>query len=465
LAHLVTEQGVLFYGFEKMSFSKNKYTLLAGGNILLAVSFLTLHGLNEWQHVPRFWGNTLLELGAVFGVLALLFSGLALLRKRKGYRLNWVSWALLALFLYFNFYQSLLTVLPDFLARHRYLGLLWLGALGLAWSFPAQKKGVQFTSLCLLFFLGNEAFLAFTQEAKYPKAGYENTWTGKKESPEKKQPPIILIVMDAYTANASLQKFWGFDNRELIQFLEQQGFYVPKFAYSPYNRTSYTLAAMLNGRPVADSILQMQESHAQLQLLFQQINDSQVLEALKQEGYSLENASIFHLRGHSPAYSTAFLSHTLSDVLLARIPKWNTLKGYYTYLHYPLKKVVAAVKSNTFVYAHCMAPHGPYFYNAQGELQSVEENLAQPKAYLEYLKYCNQQLASTLTAVLQKEPEAIILITGDHGYRYLRGKNAEKEAYSAFFAVRLPKEASLSLGDSVDVTKALKMSLKAYFKK
>jgi hypothetical protein len=67
-------------------------------------------------------------------------------------------------------------------------------------------------------------------------------------------------------------------------------------------------------------------------------------------------------------------------------------------------------------------PHFPYLFDAAGRRRSdqriyEESKTNPPAAYLDYLTYTNRRLEELVRNIRQNDPNAVILLCGDHGFR------------------------------------------------
>ena len=82
-----------------------------------------------------------------------------------------------------------------------------------------------------------------------------------------------------------------------------------------------------------------------------------------------------------------------------------------------------------FVYVHFFIPHEPFYFDAQGKSMPDEYAFGErtPGKYLEQLKYVNKLIEDiTDVLVMKNRHEAVIILQGDHGYRYLTDQYGER---------------------------------------
>ena len=180
----------------------------------------------------------------------------------------------------------------------------------------------------------------------------------------------------------------------------------------------------------------------------EKVYSNQLISILEKEGYSIYNHSIFDIVSHPstvPSFdiweiSALYDQHNIflkiySDIgwqfpSWLKLPRKNKLKEYsenrdihdsVTINHISNTARLQSEKPK-FIYGHIFLPHSPYTYNSKGnKIQpipnlSIEEDKA---AYMEQIVYTNAVIQRLIDSIFnyQKNP-FIIIIQGDHGYRF-----------------------------------------------
>jgi hypothetical protein len=176
------------------------------------------------------------------------------------------------------------------------------------------------------------------------------------------------------------------------------------------------------------------------------INQNDVFKALKTNGYTIVNHSIFKLDNQRPLVSSMFLTvgkrvidvHTLwgrmnRDLRFQLITKlkWSSeieaLAGQQIKSNELLidrTKSIANEQSGSpkFVYTHLMLPHFPYLFDRNGKAAYREniptEDWSRQEQYTEYLQYSNKRLIELVSHIKKgTRGNAVILLMSDHGFR------------------------------------------------
>ena len=113
-------------------------------------------------------------------------------------------------------------------------------------------------------------------------------------------------------------------------------------------------------------------------------------------------------------------------------------------------------KPNLVLY-HSMITHYPYQFDENGNhklelfLHGVKQRM---QDYLTQLKYTNKLINQTIDNILLKQPNSIIVIASDHGYRQIEGQSlklVEQESFENFCAFYFPDKKYNMLYDSISV--------------
>jgi hypothetical protein len=93
-----------------------------------------------------------------------------------------------------------------------------------------------------------------------------------------------------------------------------------------------------------------------------------------------------------------------------------------------------------FHFAHLLLPHEPYFTDSTGKLYDMEHEthlLDNTQKGLDYLKYTNLRMMQMADTILQNDPQSIIILFSDHGYRDTPDE-LRKFNCNNFMAIHLP---------------------------
>lgn len=281
------------------------------------------------------------------------------------------------------------------------------------------------------------------------------------------KPDIYFLLFDEYASSASLKERYQFDNN-LDQFLSANGFTIQPQSKSNYNFTPFSMASILNMaylQGIKNTRAISAEDYARCNEL---IRHNQVIKFLDMQGYDIINYSVFDLAGHPSQVKQSFLplkTRLITDrTLFARINRdigW-LLSRYFPFslfsrwdiladrnnnnLFIDLTKQAAATKRNrpAFIYTHLYLPHPLFYYDKAGQERNTDllfKELRLPvayPAYLDYVTYTNAQIKDLVNTLQQKNPAAVIILMGDHGFREGGLPLASPHFFSNFNAIYLP---------------------------
>jgi len=342
------------------------------------------------------------------------------------------------------------------------------------WLFAALRLLVPLSSLLLDPPTGGGAQASL---AAYPLDG-NSIWSGQPV----RRPNIYWLSFDGYPNQRTLRDFYDFDSTHFNEYLTSQGFYVAERSYSNYNKTKVSIATTLN----MEHIFEEGESYAEIRgasrrwkpgrtrsgLPAAVAGDNRTVAFLKQAGYAylhFDNRrwGVFRCQGYEDVCITV-ATQGLSEVQRALLELTPLHAWFPDSASRPASAVsgtgipeftreLAAlrVEGPFFLYAHLEAPHTPFLNRADCT------RLARPSSEMRDLKgqlrCVNRQQRALLAQLLRDDPEAIVLLSGDHGPRLLGLRSSIdeltppqiRERLGILAALRLPAECQTGLRDDL----------------
>jgi len=258
------------------------------------------------------------------------------------------------------------------------------------------------------------------------------------------KPDIYYIIFDSYTSNSILDKM-GSDNTAIEQKLKNKGFKIIDSSRSNYNLTPYSISSTLNMKYLDEVNTQIQYSLDKFLPGVILVKYNGLVPWLQKHGYNIINFSLFDFQGIPPGIKTfdvwkieeAYRQYNaglkiLKELLLQfkRLTLFENEKIFKTIEHrddtlYNRMKSTPGIKNNQpqFLYAHFFMPHYPNSRDSLGNISPFNPNLTgeQLKAgYIEEIKFVNKRIDSITDAILRhRQRPLVIIIQGDHGYRFL----------------------------------------------
>ncbi len=107
---------------------------------------------------------------------------------------------------------------------------------------------------------------------------------------------------------------------------------------------------------------------------------------------------------------------------------------------------LAQQKNNkpAFCYTHVLMPHWPYYFDSAGNANPMNiildsKSWKDKDLYIGYLHYTNRIINKLITDMVTADPQAIIILMSDHGFRnYNNRQRYQSFQFDNFCAVRIP---------------------------
>lgn len=261
----------------------------------------------------------------------------------------------------------------------------------------------------------------------------------------KKKPDIYYIILDSYTSSESLKKYWDYDNWGFEDSLKRLGFNISNNSKTDYISTPYCMASYLN----ASHLLYYSTKHYNERNLLKLIENNRLFDWLNANKYKSYNYSHFDAFGNNKLFNNYdhYFGRTIWYAILLKVYHYfkpPIISSQYNLNTFRDIQAIAKDKSDApkFIYAHIMMPHGPYLFNKEGKPLSSDNSLSDKQKYLGQLLFTNVIVFRLVRNLLSSsDSNPIIIIQGDHGFRYLEDVNYSikiEESHTIFFAIYSP---------------------------
>jgi hypothetical protein len=251
------------------------------------------------------------------------------------------------------------------------------------------------------------------------------------EKRDTRAPDIFYIVLDGYASNSSIAEFSGYDNSQFTEFLEQRGFYVARDSKANYSTTFLSLAATTNMRYLTEELEGL--SGTNRARFYGMVKNNRVARKLTRNGYRyIHVASGWGSTNSAPladrvlkvggseidlAVNDATMFRPFNDKSMSK-KKYRAVRKAFDHLN----SIKSSSRRPTFVWAHILAPHGPYVFGADGRFYTGNSTdmknwrPAQKDNYIAQMQAINRLTERFVANRLKvsKRP-LIIIIQGDHG--------------------------------------------------
>ena len=265
----------------------------------------------------------------------------------------------------------------------------------------------------------------------------------ESSSPPERSPDVYFFLLDGYGRADQLEQTIGFDNARFLEALTRRNFQIHDEAVAAYPVTFLSLASTLSmDYPAVPGEL---EDHTPF--LDAVEGDNEVVEAFHRLGYEFAFATDYssfdcgeqvdlcieppagEVEGVGGEREVAILGATpFATVLPALGIHVSPLRGYLSPEDVVDEVTTARSGKPLFTYAHLLTPHPPYRYL---EGCALRDDLTAPEIdywgdaageggeqYRQAIECVNRSLLRAIDEIEAEDPDAIIVIQGDHGPKF-----------------------------------------------
>jgi hypothetical protein len=348
------------------------------------------------------------------------------------------------------------------------------------------------------------AFAVFL--AEQPWASYRSVVSGvvgpETLSPaDETNPDIYYIILDGYARADVLSGIYGYDNSGFLDALRQRGFFVASEAQANYPRTVLSLASSLNMQYL-DAMSAAMGDSALWWPVEDVIRHSQVRGLLEAAGYRTVSVSsgfdatdwrdgAAYLRAFPVMlndYEEYFFRFTNLAALQSLAGRWASFSSVGTQRQLVLNGFAALSEAATlpghkFVFAHILAPHPPFVFDAAGDLPEggagssflgdANEFRGEPAeyrdGYVSQLQFVNTRILAAIDGILAASSvPPVILLQADHGPGLYTDYDSAAatclwERFSILSAYHLPGLTAGKVPDDISPVSSFRLVFDAYF--
>ena len=310
---------------------------------------------------------------------------------------------------------------------------------------------------------------------------------------------IYLILLDGHPNARAVREAMGYDITPFVDSLRALGFTIPREMRSNYAQSILSIPSLLNGEhliQLAEDAGATSTSYALPRYL---VENNRSARFLKGQGYKYVffPSAWWTPTRHSPIADSEFNARpdfklanevrrtelrqaVLNSTLLRYLPD----AGIDTLFDFRSMRGIREMPADTaptFVFAHFLLPHVPYYLDEQCHavprpiLPTMEEaDPEQQGPYLAQLRCVDRLVLDLVTTVLRtSRPAPVIILVGDHGSRFAgptfveRPESAStaliRERFGAFGAFYLPAGGDGRFTGSVTLVNVMRDVLRYYF--
>lgn len=240
---------------------------------------------------------------------------------------------------------------------------------------------------------------------------------------------VYVIILDEYSNSQVLSNYFNHDNSEFDNFLKKNGFFIPETTFANYIETRLALPSFLNMNYVN---LDHELKSEQDMVLKKITTNNLVMSNFQNLGYEIiyfhEENNLQPIDTSKNKLCSSFFTNILLVFVLDNTPVkiiQNLSDPYHQEemienrlcIFNELPMIKSKFTSPVLVHAHINLPHAPILFDSEGNTFS-QDLPNTPSNYVEQLKFTNYKVMQVVEKLLDQEPQPIIIILSDHGYRW-----------------------------------------------
>lgn len=268
------------------------------------------------------------------------------------------------------------------------------------------------------------------------------------------KPDIYYIVLDRYANQTALSSQFNFDNSSFITYLQNMGFTVNKDAHQNYPYTTMSISSTMNAAYQSDLVEKFASASEQtVEPYHDAIRYAAVPSKLKSLGYTYDVLGnwyetsnqapladhLYQQEGILTIFGHSIILNNFNKDELVQSAYWRFIElgwhiGHFDVFSYQgqagqdvisyqiqtLHQLASQKPGGRFIFAHILAPHDPYYYNADGSLNgnSNADNYGESiKAkYVNQLQFISNQIQSVISQInMVSEGKSVIILQADEG--------------------------------------------------
>jgi hypothetical protein len=256
-------------------------------------------------------------------------------------------------------------------------------------------------------------------------------------------PDVYYIVLDGHARQDVLAELYGLEKNALANFLNSKGFYVADQSRTNYIYSYASLASSLNFDYLENLDGNFTKRGIDYLTIENLIQNNRVSRSLKELGYSYITFRSGFVPLQKNPYADTHIEYTFGLNNFERVVINNSIMGVLlSFADIDLRELhrrrllfsfdslaqISLDKRPTFTFAHFLAPHPPFVFDADGssvgkgkytflegfKFGGTKEQYK--KEYLDQLIFIDKKLIETIEAILENSLEQpIIIIQSDHG--------------------------------------------------
>ena len=298
------------------------------------------------------------------------------------------------------------------------------------------------------------------------------------------KPDVYYVIIDGFANPATLKDLLGYDNRDFIDFLKQNDFYVAHKSSSNHDRTVLSVTSSLNMGLMNPLASRAKEVNAGTNVPLKLLRENRVMQIFKSAGYRIVNVcSGFCPTDHIPqadlnlrsGWGTGFNMSLLHVSMIGALePYLHTVENEYASVRTaPIRRAseIANLPGPKFVLIHCLLTHPPFIFQDNGDVRPLTKQLLSApyvkEPYVSQLKYTEKNLKELLGRLCRAgNGKSIVILQSDHGPActdWQDGGNYILERMRILNAYRVPERMRGALYQSITPVNTFRVVLNDLF--
>lgn len=247
-------------------------------------------------------------------------------------------------------------------------------------------------------------------------------------SPADTQPNFYFLIFDEYARQDMLKKYAGYDNTPFLKGLERKGFSVSYSSYSTSDSTRTSIGNLLHYAVKYQTDAETMEGIARPPL-FEVFRKARYKIYSLSSIYQIDEDLVDVMLKPTTVLETLSIEKTVINGSFIACFQPNGNESYRADRLGLLKQLAKiAEESSTipkFIFFHILLPHEPFIFDENADPLAYENmhNWANPKYYTGQLRFLSKELDKLTNIIIEKDPDAIVLMQSDHGARYFKVKD------------------------------------------
>jgi hypothetical protein len=308
--------------------------------------------------------------------------------------------------------------------------------LRLTIPWPSINRALNWVLVVLLVMVVGRGIIGSVQR---PLMALPTAWTTHAAADS---PDIFVILADGHGSADVMHDGYGYDLAELRSTLSAQGFHESPSSHANHSRTRYSLAVLLNGRPLAE-LGQDMKAPVNESIVSAALHDLSAIRLLQNAGYhatvigsgyeqvGLRDVGHFIDVGPRNEFEQAFLTSTALGMVIDQL-SGGSYEAARTRTLAEIEQfdelMARPDPGPRFVFLHLPAPHWPFVFEADCSARPVDGsspggigrafnagNSDTVRAFRDQTACVDHLMSTTVRSVVERDPGAVILVMSDHG--------------------------------------------------